>query len=144
MCSCLGCKRGIQVKPVVTVTARPGSGSRCRGYCAGCCRKGPRRQRITTAWGIGSCWADGKAVATQRDGEQQPITARCLTMHNVSQGAICKVTLKYLSKCLSVGGIEWTLTSPYLPAQKKKHLFLFQAAKKKSKSRYYTVKWVWL
>lgn len=54
---------GIQVKPAA---AHSGSGCRCHGHHAGCCRKGPRRQRITVAWGIGSCWVDGKAVAAQR------------------------------------------------------------------------------
>lgn len=86
---------GIQVKLVVAAAACSGSGCRCHGYHAGCCRKGPRRQRITTAWGIGSCWVDWKAVATQRDRELQPITARRVTMHNASQRAavflICKL-----------------------------------------------------
>lgn len=90
-----GMLRGIQVKPVVTAAAHPGSGCRCHGYHAGCCRKGPRRQRITTAWGIRSCWVDGKAVATQKDEGLQPITAQRVMMHNVNQAVpvflICKL-----------------------------------------------------
>lgn len=103
-----GMQRGIQVKPVVTLAANPGSGCRCHGYHAGCCRKGPWRQRISTAWGIGSCWVDGKAVATQRDGQPQPITAQRVTMHNVIQQATVLDFLIF-KLCWNINQSGWVL-----------------------------------
>ena len=138
MCASPRMQWGIQVKPVVAAAAHPGSGCRCYGYHAGCCRKGPRRQRITTAWGIGSCWVDGKAVATQRDGELRPITAKGVMMHNVSRDAavylICELCWNIYS-----GSRVWVSTDVF---QLKLKCRLSKQGNKNVRVSYCTVSWL--